>query len=156
MSSVEIVPTIWSDAELTACWKLDERALASSWPLKEWLLLAHQSDYYLFLLKRGSRVEGFALWKSVPLDNLAHLLKIVVSSDGRGKGWGYQLLDTSVSYFAQQFKGIGGSCYLEVEADNSRAIYLYKKYGFQQLHRVKKFYSTGADALIFSYALSSC
>lgn len=91
--------------------------------------------------------KGFALFDVSIADSFAHLLKIVLNPEVRGKGLGKELLNESLN---QLKKRSIHSFFLEVEEGNLSAIKLYESVGFQVIHKKKHFYSNGATALIMT------
>ena len=87
------------------------------------------------------KVIAFALYL-VGSDQI-HLLKIAVKVSARKQGLGLCLLDDKY----ENIDPMVTSCYLEVEAQNSKAIGLYTKNGFEIVHRAERYYSDGSDAI---------
>jgi ribosomal-protein-alanine N-acetyltransferase len=113
------------------------------WKLDHWLTLADSQDEALFVLGE-EKVIGWAVFKLVPADNLAHLLKILILPDYRKNGLGESLLKKSISQLKEN-KSL--KFYLEVEKENP-AISIYKKTGFQIIHEIPNFYGQGRNAIV--------
>lgn len=99
--------------------------------------------HLLLLLRCEDDVVGFVLF-GLGNDALAHLYKIVVRLDCRGRGFGRKLLKFAIDQLQRiSFEKI----FLEVEESNSSAINLYKSFGFSQLHLAKNFYGPGRHGI---------
>ncbi len=96
---------------------------------------------------------GFILY-SQTIDE-AEILTLAVLPEERSKGVGYILLDTTAK--ALKEKGCR-LIHLEVRADNTNAISLYNRYGFQKKGVRKAYFNTvkgiKIDALIFTLLLN--
>lgn len=86
-----------------------------------------------FLAKRGEEVAGVVLYRSVPNARLAHRGEIGLSVVKKewGFGIGSLLLETILDFAKNTARAEIVS--LEVRSDNTRAIHLYKKYGFRKI-----------------------
>lgn len=123
------------------------------WPWKadQWAHLDPKLDV-VFLAETGNTVTGLALYRLSPLEELAHLLKVVVNPVFRRQGQAERFcLDQLTWLRGEQMKRV----YLEVACDNEAALALYHKLGFNKLRRVQGFYQDGADAWTMEKALQS-
>lgn len=112
------------------------------WSINQWDQSTDNDSFYVFYLPEMS---GFILYQLSPVEELAHLLKILIVSDHRNKGLASQMLAAS----HQNLKILGFKrVFLEVEDHNSAALRLYDHLGYKKIHFKKKFYSNGADAHI--------
>lgn len=110
------------------------------WQKLDWTSIETSQRNYLV---SWSDAGAFSLWE---LDGLpaAYLLKILVLNKNRGQGLAHQLMKKNLETLTSlDFL----SAALEVEVNNMPAIRLYKKFGWQELRRVRGFYSNGSDAL---------
>ena len=92
----------------------------------------------LYVITNNERVIGF-----ISLNNFQdemEILDIVIDKNYRNQGNGYDLLD----YVLNENKK---KCFLEVNENNSNAIKLYEKLGFNVIS-IRKNYYKGADAYI--------
>ncbi|MFL9880412.1 ribosomal protein S18-alanine N-acetyltransferase [Herbaspirillum rhizosphaerae] len=84
----------------------------------------------------------------------AHLLNISVAEDVQGEGFGHLLLDYAVDLARKHKMTI---MLLEVRVSNLRALHVYKRYGFVEIGRRKKYYPvdqhTREDAIVMSLPL---
>ncbi len=100
-------------------------------------------DFAHFLLQVATlenQVVAFSLWTLPPVENVMHLLKVVVQDDYRRHGLAaklfYQMLKSNPS------KGV----YLEVQATNAHAVAFYQKLGLVIMTKTKNYYGAGQDA----------
>lgn len=122
---------------------LDYDHFPKPWKMSEWVHL-NWDHHKLFSYSVDQKVVGFSLFSFLPDDDTAHLLKICMLPEFRGKGetqrfWSECLLNL-------KNEGIS-SLYLEVEFHNRAAISFYSKSGFKTLRHIKGYYSDGSDAL---------
>ena len=100
------------------------------------------------MLKVDQDIVGY-ISASIIFDE-CNLIKIVVDSNHRSKGYGKLLVDYLIKYcLSHQVKKI----YLEVRADNFVAQKLYNKMGFRKESVRKSYYDNSVDALIYWYYL---
>ncbi len=128
---------------------LDQQHFPQPWSVRQWEDLDPRS-HCLYVFRLQNEVLGFALFGTVPEDNVAHLYKILILPEVRGQGVAKVLWRFAAQDIAAQHKL---SVYLEVEANNVQAIRFYQKLGFLVLSRKKFFYSNGQDALILQLTL---
>jgi len=92
---------------------------------------------------------AFAIWQ-VASDE-CELLSIAVNASERGKGYAKALMEHSHREFAKQ--GLKKS-FLEVRENNTVAISLYKKLGYEKIAERKKYYADGECAVVMATSLS--
>jgi ribosomal protein S18 acetylase RimI-like enzyme len=121
-----------------------------NWNETQWLEFIRDYNFCLDMVFWDSKVVAFSLWKVCELENIWHLLKIVVHPDHRKNNIGSKLLIKAINHV-----NVGNleSLFLEVGSDNLAAIKLYEKCGFIKLHLQKSFYSDGADAYIMQRSI---
>ena len=112
------------------------------WKAGHWQQLSKSEDEALFLLAQ-QEIIGWAVFKLIPSDSLAHLLKFLILPDFRKKGHGQILLKNALSEL-QSLNYL--KFYLEVERNNN-AISLYQKAGFRAIHEIPHFYGQGRNAI---------
>ena len=82
----------------------------------------------------------------------AHLLDVAVAADRHGTGLGRFLLDRIVA--RARAEGMA-SILLEVRPSNTRALYVYRRYGFDEIGRRKGYYPAHEgrreDAIVMRY-----
>ena len=114
-----------------------------SWSEANWQALANERDYLLINLVQNECLIGLLLAKLNYLEEMAHLLKIIVTTEKRKQGLG-RLLMNELENFMKSKKLT--KLFLEVEEDNESAIALYKKMGINKICLKKRFYSNGKNA----------
>jgi ribosomal-protein-alanine N-acetyltransferase len=142
-------PTEWSkdSSSFKTVVELDAEFMNYPWNEAEWGVLDSSKKLFLW---EDEAIYGFALYQLSPLEELAHLLKIVVHPSKRGSSESTEFWQAQVS--ALKTMGMK-TIYLEVAVENERAQRFYRKMGAQLLRRVKAFYRDGGDALTMSVAI---
>ncbi len=129
--------------------ELDQKEFPRPWSYQDWQNL-NWSHHCLFGWFIESEIVGFVLIGHVNGDDASHLLKICLKSGLRGSGTSQFMWES----FLNTLKPLGiGSIFLEVEADNSRAIGFYTKVQFKQIRVVPSFYSDGKDGIMMLLVL---
>ena len=113
-----------------------------AWKESSWTDFLKDQSFDLEILEKEQVPIGFSLFTLNPHLDEAHLIKIVIDKDFRGKGNGRALLEYSIGKYSEQLK-----IFLEVHIENTAAIALYEGLGFERLNVVKGFYRDGGDAL---------
>ncbi len=120
---------------------LDQELQDQRWSKKIWN--ESWDDFAYFLLQVATlenQVVAFSLWTLPPVENVMHLLKVVVQNDLRRHGLAaklfYQMLKENPS------RGV----YLEVKASNAHAVAFYQKLGLVIMTKTKNYYGPGQDA----------
>ena len=125
---------------------LDREHFPWPWTLQNWQNLDGYSIAVCIDKSTNTHI-GFVLFLMTNHSDTAHLLKIVVHPSMRNQQIGFQLLHFSNKNLPKFIQSI----FLEVEATNSFAIKMYEKFGFQEINRIKNYYSNGSPAIIFSF-----
>jgi len=114
-----------------------------SWSEKNWQELASEKDYLLINIVQNECLIGLVLAKLNYLEEMAHLLKIIVTKEKRKQGFGGLLMNELENFMkAKKLTKL----FLEVEEDNKSAIALYEKLGINKICLKKRFYSNGKNA----------
>lgn len=130
---------------------LDQNEMQYPWKPDQWKNLDGNLDV-LFLKLNQQDLIGFALYKLSPIENLAHLLKVVQAPSNRGSGLAKKFFAEQETWLcAEHYERI----YLEVSTSNVAATKFYQKLGFQTLRRVSHFYQDGEDAWTMEKRLES-
>lgn len=148
LSDITILPMVESD--LDQILEIESVSYPKPWLRQHFLdeLASPYGNPYSAFDSDG-RVAGY-ICATLLLDE-AHIMNVAVAPHGRGKGVGEllmrQVLDDSRT---------GGADFvsLEVRVSNDAAISLYKKIGFLEVGRRKKYYENGEDALLMEYLLN--
>jgi ribosomal-protein-alanine N-acetyltransferase len=110
------------------------------------------AGHSVWVCRVGGDLVGFSIVMMV-LDE-AHLLNVAVSRRYQGKGYGARMLNHAM----EQSKLNGaGKMFLEVRPSNSRAVELYRLFGFRQIGLRRGYYPAALgreDALVFERELS--
>lgn len=127
---------------------LDEKYFPWPWNKSVWSDAVDNGErYQLYILKQEQDVKAFALFLCNSMDEAAHLLKILVLPEERGKALSKQFF----SMVESEIKKEGYlSIYLEVSENNLVAINYYLKNGFEVCCVKRKYYSNGDNAFAMS------
>lgn len=110
-------------------------------------LLSSFSKYFVAKTSNNT-IVGFTGIKII-LDE-ADLMNIVTKKNMRNFGFGSSMLEYLISYCkAHKIKSLN----LEVNAQNSIAIKLYKKYNFKEIGLRKKYYNNTYDAILMALSI---
>ncbi len=91
----------------------------------------------------GKNVVGFA--GAMTVDHDAHIMNIAVAPNRQREGVARLLLTELLG----TVEGRGArAATLEVRADNTSALHLYRRFGFEEVGRRPGYYSDGADGII--------
>jgi ribosomal-protein-alanine N-acetyltransferase len=131
-----------TEAEISKLAAFDNEYFPTPWKLNQWTELPKSHH---FLIQGGQSEKAFILLDCLKAREMAHLLKILVHPKWRSSGEATKLLESSFEFLKERgHKGV----ILEVEVDNSNAIYLYQKLGFESIHENPNFYGNQRAALI--------
>lgn len=120
---------------------LDQDLIDQSWSHKTWHETWEEMGHFLLqVAHRDEIVMGFSLWTLPPMDNVMHLLKVVVSQEMRRQGIAEKLFFEMLQ--ENPTKGI----YLEVQVQNSQAVAFYQKLGLKIMTKTRNYYGAGQDA----------
>ncbi len=97
---------------------------------------------YVFLVAENSELCGFAVGRVIKWEG--EVMKIGISPKFQRQGIGFKLLNKLLEIFKKRKVN---RVFLEVRESNFSAIGLYKKVGFKEVGRRKKYYRS-EDALI--------
>lgn len=113
-------------------------------------LSARQFRYHLrspkacFLLSENPALSGYALVLLRPALSQARLYSICVDASARGLGVGRSLSEAAIK---QSRAADMRRLTLEVRLDNTQALALYRKLGFERCAELKNYYQDGADGV---------
>ncbi len=116
-------------------------------PEQFWSELAQDTRSYV-VAELDGRVVGYAGAFVVPPDSDLQTVAVLLHYQGRGLAAGMLTMVTDVARAAGCSHMI-----LEVRADNSRAIALYERFGFERISQRPRYYPDGVDALIMRHRL---
>lgn len=114
-----------------------------SWSVEQWWReLATMHNHY-WVAETDNRIVGYAGLSVQAPD--ADVQTIAIDSQFQGHGLGGQLLEVMLN----RARELGvRSVFLEVRNDNSAAIALYAKYGFEKISERRNYYPDGTSAII--------
>lgn len=90
-----------------------------------------------------ANARGFLMWRR--LSDEAEILTLAVAPQWRRRGCAGALVDAVTGILRSEG---ARSLFLEVDAGNAAAIALYEGRGFHRIARRKRYYRSGADALV--------
>ena len=94
----------------------------------------------LYVAHTESGVAGYSLFIPLMRTGTLELVQMGVRKEWQGQGIGSQLLPESIDQYVQKIKDLDGepyAIYLTVSEDNPVAQKLYKKYGFEEVGRMR-------------------
>jgi ribosomal-protein-alanine acetyltransferase len=144
MTDIRILPASLDD--LPALTKMEETVFEmdriSRRSFRRWL--THPQSSALLVAKAETTLAGYILILLHQGTRLARLYSIAVSDDFRGQKIGQRLLEAG-----EEIARTAGRVYLrlEVRQDNTSAIHLYEKLGFQRFGEYENYYEDHADAI---------
>lgn len=100
--------------------------------------------------ERAGAVAGYAI--TMLADDTADLQRIGVHPDHQRRGVAQTLLRTVIDQAGRD--GVDRML-LEVSADNEAALGLYRREGFAEIHRRRRYYPDGSDAVVMSRSLKA-
>ena len=103
-----------------------------------------------FVAKYNNEILGFIGCKQI--FNELEIMNIVTKISARGKGIASSLLGYLIQFCKQNQKSMIN---LEVNAKNTIAIHLYKKYNFKQIGLRKKYYHQTDDAILMALKIEN-
>lgn len=110
----------------------------STYNVEEYLL----NENYIILVNEDNKVNAFLIvYKNI---DFFELEMIVVDKNFHKQGIATNL----ISYLLSNFVKENGSILLEVASNNTKALNLYKKFGFELLNIRKKYYDSKIDAYV--------
>ncbi len=122
------------DADLAAVASVEQQAYAHPWQRSHFSDSLH-SGYQAQLLLAGDQLLGYFV--AMKGFEEVHLLNITVAPAYQRQGWAQLMLDA----LALWARGQGVQwLWLEVRAGNTRAIHVYKAYGFRVVGQRKGYY----------------
>lgn len=136
--------------DLDAIYAVESRAHCHPWQRDHFVSSLQSSHQHCLGLRHGDQWVGYAIVSCVARE--AEILLIVVDTAWQGRGLGSKFLAHICSLFTQH----ADTVFLEVRADNQRAIQLYEDNGFNQVGIRPGYYGRGsdrADALLYACTL---
>jgi ribosomal-protein-alanine N-acetyltransferase len=131
-------------SDLDEIYKIEQENFIHCWS-KEFIQFNIQLPEYIrkfYVAVKENKIVGYIVcWLS---DKTAHIYNISVKKEVQNLGIGRCLLE----YLLEELQKYGfKTVVLEVRKSNSKAINLYKKFGFAEVKVLPKFYPDGEDAI---------
>lgn len=102
-------------------------------------------EHALTVVGKDSQGKVVAALLAFPCANQSYCLhKVMVAPSHQGQGMGAKLFDVLIS----ELDRLGVDCFLTVSPSNTRALKLYRRYGFTKENFVQGFYRPEEDRLI--------
>lgn len=125
---------------------LDQSEFIHPWNDESWAkVFAKDSSYFLSFLGDRGELIGFALIQWTEGESWAHMVKIMVNTQKKGKGYGAKILKESAKHL-NNYHQIEKLVF-EVSIVNNEAIQFYNKMGATVLRKISQYYSDGSAAL---------
>ncbi len=132
--------------DLGAIVEIERLSLPDPWGEAAWRAEVEHAGS--LVLAAGEPLQGYAGFRQGPGE--AELLRIAVHPRARRGGVATALLEQGL---ADLRAADAATCHLEVRADNGPALAFYRRHGFAEVGRRRRYYAGGADALLLSRTL---
>lgn len=145
-------------ADLLDVFRTEKDVFEQPWPYSAFERLVGQPGFLVSEHAGGAdsfgTITGYVVADTIPNHGrpLGHIKDLAVAPDFRGQGVGESLLKRGLRELSRQG---ARSVKLEVRRGNEAAISLYRKYGFEYLRTLPKYYMDGEDAYVFVTNLES-
>ncbi|MBD3223670.1 MAG: ribosomal-protein-alanine N-acetyltransferase [Caldithrix sp.] len=145
--NIQIRPMVNDDLQIVS--KMEQEIFTDPWPVKsfEVELKNHHISYPCVIAGDGI-IYGYAIVWHYAGD--VHISNIAIGAEYRRMGLASKMLVHILERFADHDTAL-----LEVRESNHAAIQLYKKFGFNPLHRRPHYYSNGESAIVMVKPLKS-
>jgi ribosomal-protein-alanine N-acetyltransferase len=120
--------------------KIEVEQYSSPWSRKSFLSELEKNNSTIYVLEKDYILCAYIV--VYDLNGEIEIANIAVSSKYQKKGYATVLLEYVIDNF-----GVNTDFFLEVNVNNYKAINLYKKIGFKEAYRRKKYYGND-DAII--------
>jgi ribosomal-protein-alanine N-acetyltransferase len=130
--------------------RIETRVYSHPWSRKNFVD-SIGSGHSAWVCRMGAHLVGYFVL--MPAVDEAHLLTLAVDEENQGAGFGARLLRHAMDIGSQSG---ARSLLLEVRPSNSRALALYRHFGFRQIGVRRAYYPAAAgreDALVLTRAL---
>ena len=95
------------------------------------------------VMELNHRIIGYSISR-IEQEGYGHILALAIAKPYQGRGFGKKLLYHTIELLFHYTDLIR----LEVRTTNQRAINLYKRFGFEVVQTLRKYYSTGEDGYV--------
>lgn len=127
-------------SELDSLAEIHADGFSRGWSADDFANLLAEANVFALVVRRqsafgGRRVVGFVLVR-IAADE-AEILTIAISRLRRGNGYGRLLMEEAIR---RLYRERVGTCFLEVDRSNDRAVGLYRRLGFEAVGTRKGYY----------------
>jgi ribosomal-protein-alanine N-acetyltransferase len=143
---VEVLATIRAarEGDIEAVVAIENASFSDPWSAGDFSGVMSLSQAIFLVVEKEGEVAGYVIAMSVADE--AEVLNIAVTPAQRGSRLGHSLLQAVILFLTE--KNVA-SVFLEVRESNSAARSLYRRFGFEEISRRKKYYRNPVeDALI--------
>jgi ribosomal-protein-alanine N-acetyltransferase len=136
--------------------QIEFESFTDPYPMELFQFLAvTQPDQFLVVVEKKEETESILGYAVADIDKkiqskIGHILSIAIGKKYRRRGFGSRLLSKLINVLKS--KGCNGVV-LEVRVSNDGAHSFYRKLGFREVKRSRRFYDDGEDALIMALNL---
>ena len=136
--------------------QIEFESFTDPYPMELFQFLARtQPDQFLVIVEKEEETESILGYAVADIDKkiqskIGHILSIAIGKKYRRRGFGSRLLSKLINVLKS--KGCNGVV-LEVRVSNDVAHSFYRKLGFREVKRSRRFYDDGEDALIMALNL---
>lgn len=130
--------------------EFDQEFFPFPWSLESWEKTLREKPFVIVVACEKEIILGFCFYLISELEQLAHLVKIVVHPESRKTGLAQEIHNAILK---TKYKSLINTLYLEVSTINDAATKFYKKLGYNILVTKKNFYSNGEDAYAMQKSL---
>lgn len=130
-------------SDIDAIYKIERDVFIDWYPysLLHYLITMYQPTS--LVIEINNEIIGYSISR-IEQEGYAHILAIAIARSYQGRGLGKVLLYHTIELLFQYTDLIR----LEVRTTNQRAINLYKKFGFEVVQTLRKYYSSGEDGYV--------
>lgn len=134
--------------DLDAVCSIEHRVFPNPWPRVFFEKDLESRNTVAFVAEESGQVIAYAIGACVDVE--LHITNIAVAAGYQRRGIGLGLLQKMEDVAIERGCGFA---YLEVRINNTAAIGMYKKYGYDILYTRKKYYIDGDDAYVMNKEL---
>ena len=133
-------------ADLLAVVRIENASFPQPWPYDAFETFLGEPAFLVAETAEG-RIAGYVVADVTPNygRDIGHVKEVAVHPECRGSGIGSNLITRALTILASDG---AQSVKLEVRASNDGAKRLYRRFGFEPLRRVPRYYDDGEDAIV--------
>ena len=150
------------DGDIDTVLDIERRVFPHPWSENFFRLILEDRNNYMVTLKLRGVVIGYGGYHFLKngagfslngknYEYVVHIINLAIAPEYQGRGYGSALMD---NILADALKRGAEYAYLEVRPSNSRAISLYRKFGFMIVGIIENYYpQEGENALVMGLEL---